>query len=223
MISVLCPSRARAEELRASADSLIGLAACPSGVEILVAIDADDTDTYTDGVALAGVTGIYVAPERHGYARLNEYWNHLAAMASGEWLLLWNDDARMLTLGWDQIIESQPPAVLWAYTRGDDVGNYFPVWPASWTRLLGRICPIPGPHVDTYVQAVGKHLGRIRRIPVELEHDRPDFTGAIPADGTYAEGRLLLGRYGMVPGWDTLDLPNLAAEDAAHIREAGLL
>ena len=223
MISVLCPSRARAEKLSMSASTLIGLAACPSEVEILVAIDSDDVDAYTNGVAFAGVTGVYVAPERHGYARLSEYWNHLATMASGEWLLLWNDDAAMLTLGWDQIIQNQPPAVLWAYTRGDDAGNYFPAWPAAWTRLLGRICPIPGPHVDTYVQAVGKHLGRIRRIPVELDHHRPDYQHPELEDRTYQEGRLLLGSHGMVPGWDNPDLPRLAAKDAAAIREAGLL
>ena len=221
MISVLLPSRDRDWQMVDAADSLLYMADSFDDVEILIAADPDDEGTID--TARGCDFRLWIAPERYGYANLSAYWNHLAMMASGDWLLLWNDDARMLTSGWDQIIKSQPPAVLWAYTRGDDAGNYFPVWPASWTRLLGRICPIPGPHVDTYIQAVGKHLDRIRRIPVELDHTRPDFTGTVPADDTYAEGRMLLGRYGMVPGWDTLDLPHQAAEDAARIRDAGLL
>ena len=39
--------------------------------------------------------------DRLGYKNLHEYMNALWVQASGEWLMLWNDDALMETKDWD--------------------------------------------------------------------------------------------------------------------------
>jgi hypothetical protein len=39
-----------------------------------------------------------------GYDSLHEYYNELASKATGDWLMLWNDDAVMETEGWDEKI-----------------------------------------------------------------------------------------------------------------------
>jgi hypothetical protein len=219
VISVLIPSRRRDLALAASIDSLHACAASPGriGVEYLVAADPDDYSTIVTAEACGART--WTAPERYGYQRLHEYYNHLAAMASGAWLLMWNDDTRMLTPGWDQIIEAQTrDTVLWPHARGHGtLSNPFPAWPAWWTRATGRVSPVM--HPDTHIQGIGRALGKARRISVEISHDRPDITGR-PADQTYAEGRALLGPSGMVQGWDRDEAGRLALADADLIRAA---
>jgi hypothetical protein len=217
MISVLIPSRRRDLALAASIDSLATHADRPGQVEYLVAADPDDYSTAL--TAEACNAWCWTTPERYGYTRLHEYYNHLAAMAEGDWLLMWNDDTRMATPGWDQIINAQSrDAVLWPHARGHDpLSNPFPAWPAWWTRATGRVSPVM--HPDTHIQGVGRALGKVRRIGVEINHDRPDITGR-HADLTYAEGRGLLGASGMVEGWDRDEAGRLALADADTIRKA---
>jgi hypothetical protein len=219
VISVLVPSRGRPGELAGALASLRDRAISPGRVEYLVALDADDPADY--GEALAGVYAIHVAAERYGYQHLHLYWNELAKLARGDWLMMWNDDTAMLTAGWDNIIRGQPRnCVLWPGVLGHPaVSNPFPVWPAAWSRLLGYVSPVM--HPDTYVQGLGNALGRVRRIPVEIRHDRPDLTGR-DGDQTHEQGRGLLGPDGMVPGWDRDAVGALVAADAARIRAAGL-
>jgi hypothetical protein len=76
-------------------------------------------------------------------------------------------------------------------------------------------------HPDTYIQGIGNELGRLRRIPVQILHDRADLTG-FHGDDTYQEGRGLLGPEGMAPGWDRDAAGALVASAARKIREAGL-
>jgi len=212
-VSVLLPSRGRPASLAAGTRELLRLASDPGRVEILVAADPDEDSAGWDLPAQARV---WTAPERYGYARLHEYVSRLAAMASGAWLLNWNDDARMLTPGWDAIIRAQEPAVLWLSANHNPGACMFPAWPAAWSRALGRVSPVP--HVDTYLQWLGQELGLLRKIPVRVLHDRADLTGNHD-DATYAQGRGLLGAEGMVPG----GIPDRAviARDAEIIR--GLL
>lgn len=216
LISVLCPSRGREASLRESAASLLGRAADPGGVEVLAAVDPDDSDRYAAAGGPAGVR-IWTAPERYGYARLHEYLNHLVTLASGDWLLNWNDDARMLTRGWDEVIAAQDPAVLWLQANHHPGASMFPAWPRAWAQALGHVSPVP--HVDTYLQWLGEALGGLAKVPVEVLHDRADVTGNHD-DATYREGRGRIGPHGMVPG----GIPDreAVARDAETIRRLGI-
>jgi hypothetical protein len=194
VISLLCPTRGRPASLAVSVNGLLDLADTPSEVEVLIAVDPDDTGVYVgceegDG----GKVWVWQAPERYGYRRLHEYYNALAAIASGEWLMIWNDDAVMLTSGWDTLIAAQPPGVLWMKANHCAGGNLFPAWPAAWTRALGHVSL--SPHCDMWIQHLGQGLGCQRQVPVEILHDRKDVTGGHD-DATYAEGRGPLGPNG---------------------------
>src|SRR5690606_8725158 len=101
-IFVLLPSRGRPGPLVESVASLRELADDPARIEVLVAVDPDDPDTAQ--AARDCEAEAWRAPERFGYARLHEYVNALAHQAGGDWMLLWNDDARMRTRGWDSRI-----------------------------------------------------------------------------------------------------------------------
>ena len=215
MISVLIPSRGRPKSLAGSADSLLSLAANPDQVEILAAIDPDDEPAYA-GLRDEGRIRFWTAPERYGYMRLERYYNHLAAMAQGSWLLgTWNDDARMLTQGWDEIIEAQDPAVLWLGCTTMGGGNFWPAWPAAWTRALGHVALVS--NVDVWMSEIGRRLGRERQIPVEVFHDRKDVTGGHD-DATYAEGRAVMGSWANHPDYDTPDNRAARFRDTVTIR-----
>ncbi|HEY6117710.1 MAG TPA: glycosyltransferase, partial [Candidatus Dormibacteraeota bacterium] len=113
MISVLLPSRGRPKALEETITGLLRLADEPDAIQVLVAADPDDDGTLA--AELPDQVTVWTAPQRYGYPRLHEYVNALAAQAGGDWLMLWNDDARILTPGWDQAIEAAPQAVLWPH------------------------------------------------------------------------------------------------------------
>lgn len=174
MISVLLPSRGRPEALIESVASLRDNADDPDRVEVLVAVDADDPATRTAAL-VSSVTGITTFEERHGYSGLYHYVNELARKAMGDWLFLWNDDARMLTAGWDRIVHDQAPAVLWPHSNDIPTCNTFPLWPKAWTDLIGHVSL--SPHCDSWIQYLGQTLGLHHRVPIQILHDRADLTG----------------------------------------------
>lgn len=182
-VSVLLPTRGRPKSLATSVDSLLWRARPEYPVEILIGADPDDTATL-EWPLPPGVTR-WVAPERHGYRQLHLYYNHLAKMAGGEWLMLWNDDAIMLTARWNEIITAQEPAVLWPQANHRPDLNLFPAWPKAWSDALGHVSLCAA--ADSWMSDVGILAGRHARIPVAVFHDRVDVTGGHD-DATAAEG-----------------------------------
>lgn len=168
---MLCPTRGRLPLLRRSFESLLQNADHPELIEFLAAVDPDDP-----GLEVQSWTGpsfrIWAAPERYGYGRLHEYYNALAARARGKWLMVWNDDAVMLTQGWDSVIlENTCDQVLqpW-HSDGGYSHNDFPVWPRAWSDTLGYAARIR--FIDAEVTSIGRCLGRVRQVPVQIQHDR---------------------------------------------------
>lgn len=208
MISVLLPSRGRPKALTESVGDLLELADKPSTVQVLVAADPDDIATQT--VDLPQQAQVWTAPERYGYPRLHEYVNRLAEQADGDWLMLWNDDARMLTAGWDTIVSELPPGVLWPRSNDIPTCNTFPIWPRTWTDHLGHVSL--SPHCDSWIQFLGQAIGRHERIDVEILHDRADLTGGHD-DQTRAES---------LAGYRTADYGSPAMEAARAADVASL-
>lgn len=104
LVSVLIPSRDRSIELAASIDSLRALATCPTAIEFVVRCDDDDEATreLVRTLDAHGLSG----PRLEGYSSLHIFYADCASRARGKWLLLWNDDATMLTKGWDYVVAS---------------------------------------------------------------------------------------------------------------------
>lgn len=208
LVSVLLPSRGRPTALAGTINRLLDLADRPDGVQILVAADPDDPGTC--GADLPRQATVWTAPERYGYPRLHEYVNRLATQADGGWLMLWNDDARILTEGWDTIIGAQPPGVLWPRSNDIATCNTFPIWPRAWTDHLGHVSL--SPHCDSWIQFLGQSLGRHDRVDVEILHDRADLTGGHD-DQTRAES---------LAGYRTADYGSPAMEAARAADVAAL-
>jgi len=178
MISVLCPSRGRPSRLRDSLFGLLDSAADRDAVEILAAMDPDDPDRAVAMWLTEPVPQIrfWTAPERWGYARLHWYINMLATLARGEWLFMWNDDCEMLTPGWDQIIHSEPPGILWPQADYAVGINTFPVLPKAWVDHVGHVSLDQS--ADMWWHDIGEMTGTMRKIPVSIHHEhiRGDVT-----------------------------------------------
>ncbi len=170
MISALLPSRGRDEALLETIGGLLDLAADPDDVEILIAADPDDAPTLAlAGGRLPPQAKMWVPAERFGYKRICEYYNALDAMAAGPWSMLWNDDAHMLTAGWDEVIRAEPPGILWPQADYAAETNTFPVWPTAWTRHLGHVSLDQS--ADMWICNLGRMTGTQRRIPVSVRHE----------------------------------------------------
>ncbi len=166
LISALCPSRGRHALLEHSIKSLRDMAADPSRIEVCVAADPDDIPGEVEGIDL-----LYVVPHRYGYRESNRYFNELAERASGSWHLLWNDDAEMMTPEWDSVVANSPgTCVLWPYCSADAGMNTFPIWPASWPRLLGHVSLAVSN--DQWMTDLGVITKRIRHVPIVISHRR---------------------------------------------------
>lgn len=206
-ISVLLPSRGRPKALGETVDGLLDLADRPDAIQVLVGADPDDRATRE--ADLPAQATVWTAPERYGYPCLHEYVNRLAALSGGDWLMLWNDDARMLNSGWDTIVGGQSAGVLWPYSNDIPTCNTFPIWPRAWTDHLGHVSL--SPHCDSWIQFLGQTIGRHKRVDVEILHDRADLTGGHD-DATRAES---------LAGYRTVDYgsPAMEAARAADVAE----
>jgi hypothetical protein len=198
LVSVTFCSRGRPEDLKEVLWGLALKATHPERVEYLIGVDPDDDMTMKTEPDLPPQAHLWVAPERYGYKGLHHYLNALALLARGHWLFWLNDDARVLTDGWDEVIAQHRDAVLWPHANHLDHAVLFPIWPKSWSDAAGLVTPTM--HMDTWLQRLGEWMGCLDQVPIEILHDRVDVTGN-HNDQTFAEGRGMMGPEGMSEDW----------------------
>jgi hypothetical protein len=199
-ISILLPSRGRIEALEKSLTSLLDTANDAKNIEILLALDRDDTavidfskttlknrlrNEYQCGLVIVTFNPI-------GYIRLNEYLNVLANISQGDWLMFYNDDAVMETQGWDTEILKHTGkfSVLRTETTNQHPYAIFPIVPRQWIEVNGHLSP----HQinDAWISHIAYLLDIMVNIPVLIKHDRFDLTGN-NFDNTYKNRPMLEG------------------------------
>lgn len=151
--------------------SLEAAASRPLNLRMHCAVDADDLDTQTAmNDPELGICSYAVFPPQ-GYDQLHVYYQELADQAlEADWLLVWNDDAVMVTPGWDKAIAELPPQVMVA----DLQSRHSPMccFPAvRWQAVyaIGRFCS-DNPHVDSFWEVVGQLSGTIAPVQAWVEH-----------------------------------------------------
>lgn len=174
MISVLVPTRKRPDLLKRSIQSLLDTATGP--IEVLVAVDNDDPSYVGLNFPSGNVIG-KTFYERPGYQALHEYYNELATIAKGDWLMLWNDDALMHTRGWNHVIESQAPGPCVLNLFPGQL-NIFPVMSRALYDILGHFAL--NNHNDTYLEYVSRGAGIERVVEgVKISHIRDTLNDEI--------------------------------------------
>jgi len=174
-ISVLFPTRNRAQMALESALSLLGNMSTDNDLEILFAVDSDDTETI-QALTNFPKSKMLVSKPR-GYKNLHNYINDLCALSTGDWLFLWNDDASMKTFNWDKLIEPYIGQMVEIDFKTNHASNryIFCIVPKKYYELVGHfsLCP----NNDTWILEVFEPLGLRRNVDGFILHDRYDLTG----------------------------------------------
>jgi len=107
-ISLLMPFRERMSLLKQMLASLQATATDPSCLELIMAIDDDDPTLNNYGrekfLEEYWWLNIKIFETKRSEEICNAYWNPMAKMAEGRWLMDINDDSVFKTPGWDSII-----------------------------------------------------------------------------------------------------------------------
>jgi glycosyltransferase involved in cell wall biosynthesis len=165
MISLLLPTRNRAESLCRMIDSAYALAARPDRLETIVGIDDDDVSTLAiDFAAWPGWTIRKVVGPRRPMAELN---TACLDAATGQLLFAVNDDVVVRTPGWDDRLRAAvarfPDGVWLAFPndllQGDRLAT-FPCLSRVSVRLLGEPYPraFRGEFIDVHLMDIFQRL-----------------------------------------------------------------
>lgn len=144
MLSIIVPTRGRTGQLRAFLDSLAQTAHHPASLEVVLVVDEDDAETLRfqhSGIAQRRV----VVPRGLPMGALNA---RGYAAASGDHIMLCNDDVVVRTAGWDSRIQSvfrsYPDEIVLVHVNDGTFKDSLCVFPCvsrRFVELAGGICP----------------------------------------------------------------------------------
>lgn len=210
-IDVLIPSRLRASLLDRAIQSLHETATNSERVRCIVGLDRDDPELkiYENIESLR--YSLFGGP-RWGYENLHEYYNAMARHWKANWLLVWNDDAMMLTAGWDDIIAAEDHTVPNVLNFTGKL-NLFPAVSRPFYDVLGHLslqC-----HTDTWIQEVAR-AARIEKplmgkIKIDHVRDRIDDETKRATQAAYKHTS---------PAFSSDEMKNLRTEDVNKLQQA---
>jgi glycosyltransferase involved in cell wall biosynthesis len=143
-LSLVVPTRRRPEPLRRLLDSLAATAESLGTIEIVLVVDADDQDSIDVRHELLSLKHVVVPPGQTMGA-LNESG---AAAATGDFLMLLNDDVVARTPGWDEKILRRcrrfADGIVLVHVNDTLLQKNlctFPIVSRAFCKLAGGICP----------------------------------------------------------------------------------
>ena len=180
LVSVLLPTRGRPSELCLAVDSCVSLARDPSQLEFIFKADDDDKETiellnklHTDFGNKLNFKAL-ISPRGRGYHDMHHWINNMCEGARGDWVIIFNDDTRMLTQDWDEILRHSIIGGPWhgvhevccfvAETEGQPDAQGFFFLRKSVVDLLGHFSLIP--HNDTWVIGLMKMVNSLFSLPI---------------------------------------------------------
>jgi hypothetical protein len=194
LVTVLLPTKRRVPLVIKSVESVLSLANNPTAIEIAVAYDEDDNESdaffhsndWRQLIDRHGAQDQVFKTPKWGYVNLHNYYNLMSEKANGKWLLIWNDDATLITAGWDQYVAD----------AGDYMGmlhigcttypklSLFPIFSRQWLNLFGTASL--SNHIDSWIADICTIADAIKDTPIQAYHDRYSETGN-NNDQTYQE------------------------------------
>lgn len=189
LVSIMLPTRGRPTQLLESVESCVNTAKDPTKLEFIIKVDEDDLDTIettrllSKSISPTKLTTI-ISPRGNGFLDIHHWYNQLMwPKATGDWLLLWNDDSRMLTKGWDEIIRvvvTNPwhgcpgdVSALVPETNDEQSSNETVMVRRKSCEIMGRV--FGSPYGDSWLLQVMAMVDSVTRLPtVQVEHKRVD-------------------------------------------------
>ena len=165
LVSILIPTRGRVQKLLHAVDSCWSLACEKKLLEFVFKVDDDDQETLAIVEKLNAIVPYkcLVTPRGRGYGDLHEWISMMAKLSSGVWILLFSDDAKMTTQGWDQQLALHPMFedginLLIPKVVQRSPTNEFLFLSRTVFDVLGWMGP--SPHVDTWLATIMMMLDR---------------------------------------------------------------
>lgn len=191
MISILLPTRHRPELLLETVDSIIKTADNPDNVEILIRCDNDDSATLNirDQLELRKNTKLIAGERFRGFQDVWKYLLELGELAKGDLLMSFADDYRMITKGWDRMLEGYLNRMcILKFPTADALRHMVIAFGLhrGIFELLGHISL--NAHADTWMEFVGHDSGVFIETDVVIDHLRDK----IAPDELYREVREVL-------------------------------
>ena len=177
-ISVLLPTRARTDMLFRSIQTLFDLADNKDRIYLLVGFDRDDAkgiDYFSQEIQpwLADNDIEYSAMifEPMGYENMNVYYNWLAKKQSADWYFVWNDDATMITQGWDTVVCNCKDdfQILKVHTHHEHPYSIFPIVPHKWYELLGTLSRHQ--MIDAEISQMAYMIDTVKIVDIDVIHE----------------------------------------------------
>ena len=175
-VSVLLPSRGNPDKCSQAIRSLLLMADHPTWIEIILRLDRDDPTREDYPAYIEPILG-----QRYGgYQDLNRMYEECATFSKGDVLLIYNDDLKCVTKGWDSLYlkhaHEHPLRPMCCRITGDHYHWAFPAVSRQLYRKVGnRICPSETFVVDRIWHEVANAKGWTAddcRVEVTLHHDR---------------------------------------------------
>jgi len=195
MISFLCPTRGRPENVSTLMRSALETASNPRDLEFVFYVDKDDKHTYQRLVSnpLFIVT-VPDGKEHEVQTRwvggerivLSQMWNECYKVATGPFYYHMGDDNVFQTDGWDtqllEAFEKYPDRILFAHGKDgsphDATGfGTHGVIHKNWVETVGYFVPpyFSSDYNDTWLNEVSRAIGRHVCLDYMVEHMHPNF------------------------------------------------
>ena len=183
-VAILLPTRGRTASLTDSVTSIVSRAKNRAGLQLIFGFDSDDSvglehfanviQPFLDDHECAYEAQVF---ESMGYEGLNRYYNHLAKSADSDWIFVWNDDATMETLDWDQIVLAHNGefCVLKVHTHNEHPYSIFPIVPRIWFDTLGVLSRHQ--MIDAEISQNAYMLDVIKIVAIDVRHHQSELTG----------------------------------------------
>ncbi len=235
LISVLVCSRGRQYDLLQAVDSCVSLAADPGRLEFVIKADSDDADTIATvgrlkGQFRPGQVKLLVGDRGNGYHDIHLWTDWMCREATGDWLFVFNDDARIQVERWDDVVHYSAALSPWpgiqdvcmmvAYTIGRPLANEFFFLRRRTYEILGYVGD--SPHADNWLYTVLNYLGCAFKLGVVVDHlsDRKDDDTRRESVEAYKDTIYSLNNVGAK--WRRMEdaaklLSRLSAEEAGRV------
>lgn len=211
MISIVLPTLKRMDLAISAVHNLYKKAENPEQVEVMLAFKSDDLSSLTRLEELPEYPNLRFMTFNYdfGYKNLHDITNAAMQRCRGMIMGLWNDDAIMLTRGWDNRIASTAYRHPWSVIQ---IGSFtqFPFVSRKVFQVMGHYALHYS--LDDYITGVARSAGIEYRTPVFVHHDHKK-------DDIVAEERDETTAY-MFATLHSVATQTLIQNDSTNIREA---
>lgn len=199
LVSIMLATRGRPGWAAASIDSYYSLARKPSEIEFILRIDDDDTPTiemYEKLKTLPINIKAIIGPRGKGYLDMHKFVNEMSFMSTGDWIQIANDDARMMTQNWDEVLDDALIIDESPWHRCTDVINFLCITQnrpdaTEFSFLRRKVINILGhyslnPHNDTWAISVLCSVSSTFKVPIYFYHPSDEIEDVVRKEGQAA-------------------------------------